>query len=160
MLYSGRVLAALVRSGDGLRGHVARSDDQTIGDSELRAQRPSAQRNRLSRPVGPQGTHCQIDVDAILDGLVHSDAQSFAVLAMNTLPQLIPAEFRIRRPAELRFELRVGARAKPVRVQSAKTDARGRYYQLQLISPSGETLPFERRGAWAVLLGTGILVVN
>jgi hypothetical protein len=54
----------------------------------------------------------------------------------------------------------VGADALHARIESAKADTRGRDYQLQLIATAGAYGVFERRGAWAVHLGTGILVVN
>ncbi len=79
---------------------------------------------------------------------------------MDALLQLIPAEFRIGRPAELRLELHVGARGQRAHIQSAEPDTRGRNYQLQLIAATGDRRAFQRRGAWAVLMGTGILVVN
>ncbi len=79
---------------------------------------------------------------------------------MHALLQLLPIEVRVRRPAELRLELRVGAQGQRMQFQSAKADTGGGNYQLELVGTRGTCRLAARSVVAAARGGTGILVVN
>ena len=102
------------------------------------AHRAAAERYPLQPLVRRLRAHGEIDFRPLGKRGVNGVGKPATVLGVNALLELAPVELRIRRPAELRFELGVGAEHGLVATDAAEPGPAGREHQFELVLAAGE----------------------
>ena len=139
LLLEQRAALALLAGGRAaLRAHIARGEDQIRVCAIAVAQRATAERYPLQPLVRQLRAYREIDFRPLGKCSVNGVGKPATVFGVNALLELVPAELGIRRPAELRFELGVGAEDGLLGAEAAEAGPARREDQFQLVLAAGE----------------------